>query len=302
MISKIPLILVTGFLGSGKTSFLLNFLSAFSKSKRIAIIQNEFAQSSFDSEILKEEDNRFLLKELNKGSIFCACLFSSFKDTLADLAMNNNPDLVLIEATGIADPIAIAQVMDDERLNSSYYLQKIITIVDASRFLNVLENIIGVRHQIEVADLIFINKCDLADNEKIEQINRSIKEINPFASICFSNHGSFLQKNLLDSDVTSLFSNGIKGELTKCGKGHYVSRVLKTSQPISMESLNQFFNSLDADVLRVKGYVTDENGKSFIVQYVPGQKEIIPCSHSVGMTELLSIGFKEPNFNLLQCI
>ncbi len=300
MKSKIPLILLTGFLGSGKTSFLLNYLSLYSAQKKIAIVQNEFAQSNIDSDILREEDKHFVLRELDRGSIFCTCLFSNFKDTLVELSEQEELDVVLIEATGIADPIGIAQVMEDQRISDSYYLDKIITIVDSCRFLNALERIIGIRHQIEVADYILINKTDLVEDVVLQKIKERIDLINPFAKLLFSSHGRFSPQDFNKGDVSNYISQQLRGELTRCGEGNYVSRIFKTTELISMDKVNAFMESLDDYILRVKGYVMDQDGNGYMIQYVPGQVEIIPCKHLVEKTELISIGFKEPDFRILQ--
>ena len=299
MAKKLPLTLVTGFLGSGKTSFLVNYLAEYSPERKIAIVQNEFAQSDIDSEVLRDENDDFVLRELNKGSIFCRCLFSSFLDTLVELSENEEVDAVLIEATGIADPIAIAQVFEDKRINERYYLQKIITIVDASRFLNVLENIVAVRHQVEVADYILVNKTDLADGQQLERIHDNIKALNPFGKILMSSHGDFNPAELSENDIEILACAGKIGDLTRCGQGNYVSGIFKRDIIIPRANVDKFLSSLDDDILRLKGYVTCEDGKCYMVQYVPGQLEVKPCQHKVGKIEIVSIGFKEPDFILL---
>ena len=297
---SIPLILVTGFLGSGKTSFLANYLSAYSKNQKIGIVQNEFAQSNIDSNILREDNSKFVLRELDRGSIFCTCLFSSFKDTLVELSEKEDLDVVLVEATGIADPIAIAQVMEDERVKRAYYLEKIITLVDSCRFLNVLENIIGVRHQIEVADYILINKADLIDQSLSKKIIDKIEMINPFAKLIQCSYGKFSPEDLTENDMKGLVSDNLRGELTRCGEGNYMSGIFKTSKPVSLDKVNQFLASLDNYVLRVKGYIRDSESNCYMIQYVPGQIQVLPCNHTIGNTELISIGFKEPDFSLLQ--
>ena len=81
---KIPFYLVTGFLGSGKTTLIKQFIERYADSKKIAIIQNEYAEVNIDSRELKLTGKSFELLEMNNGSVFCVCLLGSFIHSLAD--------------------------------------------------------------------------------------------------------------------------------------------------------------------------------------------------------------------------
>lgn len=298
MAAKIPLTLVTGFLGSGKTSFLQNYLSHRAGSGKVAVIQNEFADSGIDGEILMAQDDGLILSELRRGSIFCRCLFSSFLNVLIDLAsQKNEADEVLIEATGIADPIAIAQVFENEKVRERYYLQRIVTIVDAVRFKLALQNIIAVRHQIEVADVVLINKVDLVSSGKLEEVVSGVSELNPFAQVLFSTYGRFNPADLEEREILSCV--GKKGELTRCGEGNYISSIFRKNSWIPESDVMIFLDSLDERILRLKGYVTCEGGKCYMIQYVPGQIEMTPVQKKTGKVELISVGYVEPDFLLL---
>ena len=79
----IPMQLVTGFLGSGKTTFLKNYLDEFSGSRKIGIIQNEFSEVNIDTLEIQQNKPGFEILEVNNGSVFCVCLLGSFVDSLA---------------------------------------------------------------------------------------------------------------------------------------------------------------------------------------------------------------------------
>lgn len=302
MNAKVPIILVTGFLGSGKTSFLGQILKEYSTSRKIAVVQNEFAQSSIDGLILRELKGEFTLKELNTGSIFCSCLFSQFKNLLIELSQSVMPDLVLVEATGIADPIAIAELMEDERVSQNYYLSRIFTVVDAPRFSAVLSKIMGVRNQVQVADVVLINKVDLVDHTTMQQVIKEVAAINPLTKIVIGNRDNFDVKPLFNDDLmqSGVLEKGLKGKLTRCGDGDYISKSFKTTAYIELAKLEAFLASLGEDILRLKGYITTPQGESFVVQYVPGHSEIIPCTRALGYTELISIGYVAPPYAMLQ--
>ena len=126
------IVLLTGFLGSGKTTLLKDILSHFSNKYKIGVIQNEYSEVSTDSQDLKHTKWKFDLIELNKGSIFCICLYSDFRQELERLVKESQPDVIFIEASGLADPISIGSLLDDSKY---FYLSNVITIVDAVTFL-----------------------------------------------------------------------------------------------------------------------------------------------------------------------
>src|SRR5664280_2735232 len=98
--SAIPLQLVTGFLGSGKTTFLKNYLNEFSGSRRIGIIQNEFSELNVDRIQLEQNNPGFEILEVNNGSVFCVCLLGSFVDSLSEFIDQVHPDELIMEASG----------------------------------------------------------------------------------------------------------------------------------------------------------------------------------------------------------
>ncbi|MFR9651852.1 MAG: GTP-binding protein [Rikenellaceae bacterium] len=296
---QLPIVLVTGFLGSGKTTLLKELLNHYASiGRRVAVVQNEFAQSSIDGDILREAESDFTLHELNTGSIFCACLFSQFKRVLVDIAARGGVDVVVVEATGIADPIAVAQLLEDREVADRYFLSQIVAVVDAPRFESVLSRITGVRHQIQVADSVLINKVDLVNN--IEVTKRLVAEINPLANIHSASYAKFDLSEIFTLANRAEASRKTKqGELTKCGEGGFISKSYKSTTPISREQLEIFMESLNSDVLRLKGYVTLESGECMVVQYVPGQIEIAESINRMRQTELVAIGYQLPNFDLL---
>lgn len=300
-IRSIPIILVTGFLGSGKTTLLKNLLqAAHGKGQKVAIIQNEFAQSSIDGETLRQEEGNFELKELNTGSIFCACLFSQFKQVVLELSADPSLSYIIVEATGIADPIAVAQLLEDQAISKRCYLSQIISVVDAPRFLNVLSRITGVKHQIQVADQVIVNKTDLVSAQDCQEINRTIREINPLAVISETTQAQVNTAAILSPQLHSLIEKRqISGELTKCGEGNYVASSHKSTQPVSQKQLDQFIASLNTNILRLKGYLNFDDGRCMVLQYVPGQLEILESKPFTKQTELISIGFEAPDFALL---
>lgn len=298
MKKKSAIVLVTGFLGCGKTTLISEFLRSGSSQRSIAVIQNEFSQTSIDGDILRGIGRDFTLKELNTGSIFCVCLFAKFKDAVVEIVEQFAPDIIVVEASGIADPIAVAELVEDKRVADVAYLSRILTVVDAPRFEGALSKIVGVRHQVQVADAVLVNKCDLADDEQLDRVSKAIKQINPAAHEIRGEHGRFEMDDLLGDEPTGVVR---LGELTRCGEGGYISKSFRSTQLVDRAKLDAFLASLTDETLRLKGYITTTDNESLMVHYVPGQCEVTRCeSDLAGRCELISIGFAVPQFNMLK--
>jgi len=179
---RIPFYLVTGFLGSGKTTFLKNVLATWSGDKRIAVIQNEFAAQGVDGAELKLACSGFKLVEINNGSVFCVCLMATFVESLQKVIKEYNPEMIFLEASGLADPINIIELLGREGLKDKVSLAHIITIVDAPNFERGMKILPGFRHQIMIADTVMVNKSDIFKGSN-SLLSDNIRNLNPFARI-----------------------------------------------------------------------------------------------------------------------
>lgn len=290
--NKIPLVLVTGFLGSGKTTLLKELLSTYGSDKRIAVVQNEFADSGVDGKELKESGVRFELLEINTGSVFCICLFGGFREQLTYLIEENEPDVVILEATGLADPIAVGELFNT---NADVYLSNVLCVVDAPNYERASKTALCIDNQLRVADMVIINKCDLADSEKLEQIKAQIATKNPCAEIVCTSYGK-----LDNCDLTKQHNiSGITGELSQRNDA-IISQVLRSRNKISRERLEDFLSGLTEQTIRLKGYVVLDSGESVMVQYIYGSYQITVASHQQFSTELTSLGYTEIDFSKLK--
>ena len=102
------LYLITGFLGAGKTTFLIQFMKQFS-SERMHIIVNEFGKGGIDGELLSELG--IALDEINNGSIFCSCRLDKFENVLQQV-LQEKPDVIIVEASGLSDPTNVKKILN----------------------------------------------------------------------------------------------------------------------------------------------------------------------------------------------
>ncbi len=213
----IPFYLVTGFLGSGKTTFLKEVLAGYSSGKRIAVIQNEFAPTGVDGIELKMTGTGFRLVEINNGSVFCVCLMATFVESLQQVISEYKPEMIFLEASGLADPVNIIELLGREGLNGRVGLANIITIVDAPNFERGRKTLPRFRHQIMIADTVMINKSDLFEDSKTLLYDQ-IRAMNPFAGIietafCKTDLKGLIFEGEINSGSTDSQSK-IPGEIT----------------------------------------------------------------------------------------
>lgn len=286
MASKIPFYLVTGFLGSGKTTLLRNFIDHYADTRKIAIVQNEFAAINIDSRELNLTGKTFDILEINNGSVFCVCLLSSFVRSLSDFIGKYQPDLIILEASGLSDPISIGQIISSSSLHNLIWLAHTYTVIDALNFQKTIERVGRNSHQIRVADTIVLNKCDLAP-DTIPDIKVKLSDVNPFAKIVETSFSKIeFHENVSFGWPVSMFGVGpVEGE----GRPAVESAVIKYTRQIPEELLNRFISKYCLLTYRIKGYVKTESG--FVaVQTSFEQVEIKPVQTNSPCTELVMIG------------
>merc|ERR1711959_663651 len=187
---KVPCTILTGFLGSGKTTLLNHILQA-NHGKRIAVIENEFGEVGIDDALVKggsmaEEEN---IVEMNNGCICCTVrgdLIAGLKKLIKQSRKSGKVlDGVMIETTGLADPAPVAQTFfADDFVQKTMKLDGILTLVDAKHIIQHLdeEKPEGVENeaveQLAFADRVLLNKCDLATEEELVEVEKRIKAIN----------------------------------------------------------------------------------------------------------------------------
>jgi len=285
--NSIPFVLITGFLGSGKTTLLANILKEFSQERRIVVIQNEFAPSGTDGKDLKLTGYRFHLEEINNGSVFCICLLNNFIQTLQKVLKHHDPDMIILESSGLSDPFNILEILQDEKLHNRLYPVSIFSVTDALNFEKGMKNFPGFRHQIMVADTIIINKTDIATS--ISVIKEEVRQINPFATIiestyCLFNVRSVMSENSIQhrpaSQPASQQSGNTRPAIKVC--------VMRTHEKISIQSLQLFLKTISHITCRTKGHVNLVDNTIMSVQSVFDHWEIKQITEYSGPTEIIA--------------
>lgn len=263
----IPVQLVTGFLGAGKTTYMNRLLEA--TDERLLVIVNELGSVNIDEQLIVKMDQEQI--ELSNGCICCS-IQSDLSKTFYQLASKNTFDRIVIETTGVADPAPIIQtIYYDDYLRTRFKLTAILTVVDASQLDR--ELFIEGIHQIAYADVILLNKVDLVDADALEQAHERINALNPTVRVIET------VQTVGDYDLTentfqlSRVDEQLLGQLTA---GHSsVSSLraitLTTDVPLKRERVTQYVREVlmhyEDDVYRLKAIVRlDGETSKFVVQ------------------------------------
>jgi G3E family GTPase len=176
-----PVTILTGFLGAGKTTFL-NHLLQENEDIRYLIIENEFGEQSIDNELLLQPKESII--EFKNGCLCCS-MNGNLYDILNDLYERRSEfDEIIIEATGIADPVGLVEpFIVHPLINKHFPIAAIICLVDAELVEDQLEETVEAMNQITFSDILLINKVDLVSKHYLPVLKNMLQQLNPLATI-----------------------------------------------------------------------------------------------------------------------
>lgn len=205
MPAQVPVTIISGFLGSGKTTLLLRLLAETAeRGLRPGVLMNELGRLDVDGSILEEHAGAAVQKLLD-GCVCCSKK-GELKSALRTIS-EREPDLILIELTGVANPEEIVEAMTEPELREVLMLRQVVTVLDGEHVLDYnsifaadKQLVRTLRRQIEVADRLLINKTDLVSAAKLAKIEKTIRKYNDRAPIHPTTH-SRIEPGLLFSDT-----------------------------------------------------------------------------------------------------
>ncbi|MDZ4815967.1 MAG: GTP-binding protein [Verrucomicrobiota bacterium] len=262
----IPVSILTGFLGAGKTTFL-NYLLKENHGFKMAVIVNEFGEVGIDNQLVEGAEEEIL--EMNNGCVCCS-VRSDLITSIRKLVERAKFDYLIIETTGLADPAPVAQTFFNiPELQKFVRLDSIIVLVDAEQFFKHVEDSTTTMEQVQMADFVILNKTDLVKPEQVEAVEKKVLEVNPKCMILRAERGRVDLKKVLDVyafDVDEKLQ--VDPEFLEETHKHHdedVSSVsYKTERPVKLEVFEKWIQevSVHEKILRSKGII-----------YVKGQEK-----------------------------
>jgi G3E family GTPase len=201
----LPVTIITGFLGSGKTT-LLNHILSNQQGLKTAVLVNEFGEIGIDNELIVKTDDDGTLVELSNGCICCTINEDLMNAVYKVLEREDKIDYLVVETTGLADPLPVALTFLGSELRDLTRLDSIITVVDAENFSLDLFNSQAAESQIAYGDILLLNKTDLVAEADLDILEARIRDLKEGARILRTVKGNvplslLLSVGLFESDL-----------------------------------------------------------------------------------------------------
>ena len=278
--ARIPVTVVTGFLGAGKTTLVRRFLST-PEGAGTAVVVNEFGSVGIDDALLRASSDEVTL--LGNGCLCCntrSDLQVALRNLVAERAQGNVPQFgrILIETSGLADPGPILQTFATDRaLGGEFHVEVVVAVVDAASGLDTLDWSAEARKQVILADRLVVSKTDLAARRAVERLTKRLRALNPRATLHTAVEGELDPRCLLEADASEAGAGakprdraGFVAEAEH--SDGILSFVLTDDAPLPWDAFSRSMETLIAlrgpDLLRVKGFLNVAGCRGPVVVHV----------------------------------
>jgi G3E family GTPase len=291
---SVPVILLTGFLGSGKTTLVNAILSA-AHGMKLAVLVNEFGSLGVDGRLITGAAGPVI--ELPNGCICCATGDDLLRALDAILAEQPDLDGVLIETSGLANPAPVVNALERGKLTRPVRISGIVTVVDALNFDDNLERAEAAFQQLVSADLLLINKCDLVDADVPAAIAAGVAKLNPHAPHIACVKGEVPLELIFDvTRVTPLAP-------LDCHERHekaFQSMAVWTPRPLDTVKFDAWLDALPRSIYRGKGLLRFSEQEGMYAFHLVGARRTVESVAGVdrAFCSLTLIGKDIASFNL----
>ncbi len=279
--------LVTGFLGSGKTTLVNRLIKACPADLRLMILINEFGELGIDGRLLEGDDLEVL--EISKGSIFCACVKTDFIKGLVRIANQIRPHLLVVEATGTANPADMKRNLKLPLFGGRFRFREQFCLIDAQNFGDTFDTFTSVEKQIQSATVFVINKADLVSEKEIERICQTVSRYHSAPLFFRTTYADIPLRRFLQPAEHS------EGRLSGIAQGN-TEDLLPPDNLVSavygwraadLRYFGRWAAGIPRGVVRIKGFLR-ENEQTFLFSWVMGRWEIREVSGAMPEVHLVN--------------
>lgn len=276
---KTKIFLLSGFLGSGKTTLLNRVLSWEDDLSDTVVLVNEFGKIGVDGAIIKSRGNGHGVIELTSGCI-CCTLTDELIDTLDDIWRQYHPKRILLEATGVAEPKSVTEVVASELLRDRMQIEKRITVMGIRYWMG--RDAFGpfIMNQVEQADLILLNKIDTVEKDQVQKAVDDLKAHTPGCLVLPTTYAEIDPEVFwkqpttmrLENFYTALPPSAIDtpGIIKTKNRLVYDTFDFVSESPMNETRFTEFLTNLPWQLFRIKGPVRFQE-RSALLNYVSGQ-------------------------------
>jgi G3E family GTPase len=292
-LGRTPVVIITGFLGSGKTT-LLNHLLSSTRFGRVAALVNDFGAINIDAALVAPVADEVV--QLTNGCVCCTINGNLLAAAERILELDPPVDLIVVETTGLADPLPVGLTFLQTELRSRTSLDAVITVVDCANFALDIFSSDAAMAQVVHGDMIILNKTDLAHDGEVDSLRRRIAIMKPRARMLRAQYGRVPFEALLDPR-----DHGRRWDADDAGADEHRAHVLddgfraeafRFTEPLSAERFQAWLDGgLPDGVFRAKGLVQfDRPDGRFVFQLCGSRAAFEPYDDQPGGSELVFIG------------
>lgn len=244
----VPILLVAGFLGAGKTT-VVNHLLAHAEGRRIAAVVNDFGAINIDAELIAGAADGVV--SLANGCICCSLEGDLLRTLAALLRRDPRPEVIVIETSGVADPADIVRNLMDPVIWREAPLETVLCVVDATAPIATLQDSL-LRSQLRAAEVVAFSKCDLVDAAGLTEIREAVRAIRPGAVAVDAPHGAVPAALLFPADPDHVPQRR-QPEPKRPKAERFETFIWSSDRPLSLPRLQAAIGRLAPKLARAKG-------------------------------------------------